>query len=106
MEDWEKLLSPAQLYIILGIIATAIAIVSNRISKTGAVPRSMGLVMLGLFIASVLSVAPIWIRTGHYLAKDWMNWMLWMHLGSTILLFLIAIFWYHSVGQRSTLASI
>lgn len=61
MGNW--LLPPAQLYIVLGIVATATAIVANRAQQT-PVSKALGWVIGGLFAATLLTIVPIGFGIG------------------------------------------
>jgi hypothetical protein len=119
---WGSYLPPSQLYIVLGIVATACAIVSARLSKApepvsaavmiGAPSRGgVVLVMLLLFIAATLATLPICVqifilllaeRAGSDIAHLPLLLPL-LHGTATVLLFLMAVAWCrHVTADRYT----
>ena len=98
-------LPPAQLYIILGIVATACAILSTRLTREENPPTKLGIVILCLFFVSSLAVAPIFWQLKDVIDNKWddngtlktnfeATWMYMAHGLSILGMFFMAVSWY------------
>lgn len=108
MIEWSSnTLPPAQLYIVLGIMATACAVVSARMSLANA-PQRIGMVVVAIFCASVFAVLPVLWNLHNYLTnwpwddnakkavdESYLYYMTALHSLALVVMFILTCTWLY-----------
>ena len=93
----QKLLPPAQFYIIFGIITAVCGIVAARVSALDHVPSQLKRLVAVLLVISTLSVLPVWWILGEAMAEQsdpGIVLIIFAHGFAILLLYFLFVLWY------------